>query len=240
MDEQIASELAELLKPNSNVHAMWIGGSVAEGYNDELSDIDLYLDVDDGQEEAMFTSIEKFLKSKGELDVSFGEGVTPPYSHKVYHLTHLDPFHFIEITIHSHSNQFGLFDRMRKIKLLFDKDGTTTFESFDETSYSKMLEKRKKFLIEKIELGELSVVKELRRRQFPDAMHNYQFWLVEPVIELARIKHAPLKVTYGLKHGSRDLPEDTVAEIEFLYTIKSLDDLSSKIENVKAMVKKYN
>ncbi|HSH55970.1 MAG TPA: nucleotidyltransferase domain-containing protein, partial [Candidatus Limnocylindrales bacterium] len=183
MDYTIIEELKEFMEQNPAIHAMWIGGSVAEGYDDELSDIDLYFDIDDGQDEAVFESIEEFLKTKGKLDFNFSEGITPPYSHKVYHLAHMDPLHFIEVTLHAHSHTPGLFDRMRKIKVLYDKDGATKFEPFDEVSYNEMLEKRKQFLIEKIKIGELAVIKELRRRQFPDAMHNYQFWLVEPSIE---------------------------------------------------------
>lgn len=239
MDHTIVEELKEVMEQDATVHAMWIAGSVAEGYADELSDIDVWLDIDDGQDKAVFGSIEKFLQSKGELDINFSEGVTPPISHTVYHLAHQNPNYFIEITLHSHSNNIGLFDSLRKIKVLFDKDGTTKFKPFDKVSYDKMLEERKQFLIEKITFGEQSVRKEITRRQFMDALHNYQFWLVEPIIELARIKHAPLKVTYGLKHGSRDLPEDTVKEIESLYIIKSLDDLNNKIEEVRALVKKY-
>jgi predicted nucleotidyltransferase len=239
MDNKIALELAEILKPNSNVHAMWIGGSVAEGYSDELSDIDLYIDIDDDQDKAVFAIVEQFLLAKGELDVKFTEGVTPPYSHCVYHLSGMNPQHFIEVTLHSHSNEFGLFDKLRKINVLFDKDGTTAFEPLDKAEYESMLKERKAFLVGKIEFGELSVRKEIQRQQFPDAMHNYVFWLVEPIIELARIKHSPLKITYNLKHASRDLPKETVSEIGSLYTIASLDDLNSKIEDVKAMLNKY-
>jgi predicted nucleotidyltransferase len=240
MDHTIVDELTEVMEQDEAVHAMWIAGSVAEGHNDELSDIDVWLDIDDGQDEAVFGSIEKFLLSKGKLGINFGEGATPPFSHKVYHLAHMNPNHFIEINLHSHSHQFGLFDSLRKIKVLFDKDGSTKFKPFDKASYDKMLQERKQFLIEKIALGEQSVRKEITRQQFMDALHNYQFWLVEPVVELARIKYAPLKITYGLKHGSRDLPKDTVKEIKSLYIIRSLDDLSYKIEEVKDMVKKYS
>lgn len=239
MNDQIALELAELLKPNPAVHAMWIGGSVAEGNNDELSDIDLYIDIDDNNDKAIFAIVEQFLLTKGELDVKFTEGITPPYSHCVYHLAGTNPLHFIEITLHSHSNQFGMFDKMRKIKVLFDKDNTAAFELPDEAEYEKMLKERKTFLIEKIEFGESSVKKEIKRQQFPDAMHNYLFWLAEPIIELARIKYSPKKITYNLKHVSRDLPKETASEIESLYMITSLDDLSSKIEDVKTMLEKY-
>lgn len=240
MDYAIVDELKKIMEKEQSVHAMWISGSVAEGYADELSDIDLWIDIDDGQDEAVFGSIEKFLSDKGTLDIKFGEGITPPYSHCVYHLAGMNPYHFIEITLHSHSNQIGLFDSLRKIKVLFDKDGTTNFRPFDKTRYDKMLQERKQFLIEKIEFGKQSVVKEITRKQFLEALHSYQFWLVEPIIELARIKYAPLIISYGLKHGTRDLPEDTVKKIEALHIIKSLDDLSNKIEDVKAMLKEYN
>ena len=239
MDRTIVEEIKEIMEQEKAVHAMWITGSVAEGYDDELSDIDLWLDIDDGQDKAIFSKIEEFLESKGELDINFTEGLTPPYSHCVYHLAGMNPYHFIEITLHSHSNEIGLFDALRKIKVLFDKDGTTNFKPFDKVSYDKMLQERKQFLIEKIEFGEQSIRKEITRRQFLEALHNYQFWLVEPVIELARIKHTPLKITYGLKHGTRDLPKDVVKEIESLYIIKNLEDLNNKIEAFKAMLKKY-
>jgi predicted nucleotidyltransferase len=238
MNHKIAEELKTVLEKDATIHAMWIAGSVAEGYDDELSDIDLWLDIDDGQDKTVFVTIKKFLESKGTLDLTFSEGITPPYSHTVYHLAGMNPYHFIEITLHSHSNEFGLFDSLRKINVLFDKDGTTTFKPFDTVSYDTMLKERKQFLIEKIAFGEQSVRKEITRGQFMDALHNYQFWLVEPIIELARIKYAPLKVTYGLKHGSRDLPKETATEIESLYLIKSLEDLGSKIEDVKELVAK--
>lgn len=239
MDYTIIDELKEIMESNDAVQAMWIAGSVAEGYTDELSDIDLWLDIEDGQDVAIFKTIEEFLSAKGELDVRFSEGITPPYSHSVYHIAGMNPYHFIEITLHSHSNKIGLFDSLRKIKVLFDKDGATDFEPFDKAGYDKMLQERKQFLTEKILFGELSVKKEITRRHFLEALHNYQFWLVEPIIELARIKYAPLKITYGLKHGTRDLPKNAVKEIESLYIIKSLDDLNDKIDEVKTLLKKY-
>lgn len=237
MDLHIVDELKDALEKNSSVHAMWIAGSVAEGHSDDLSDVDLWFDIDDGQDEAILTDIEKFLATKGTIDVNLGEGITPPFTHIVYHLSHMNPLHFIEINLHSHSHKFGLFDRLRTIKVLFDKDGTTKFEPLDEASYNKMLSERKQFLLEKIKLGELSVRKEITRGNFMDAMHNYQFWLVEPIIEILRIKYAPRKINYGLKHGSRDLPKDTVSKIESLYFLNSLEDLDDKIEEVKTLTK---
>jgi predicted nucleotidyltransferase len=240
MDYRIVDELKILLEQSPPIHAMWVAGSVAEGTNDELSDIDLWLDIDDGHDEAILSSIEEFLESKGNLDVNFCEDMSPPFTHKVYHLEYMDPYHFIEITLHSHSHEYEFIEGIRKVKVLFDKDGVTNTKPFDKVGYEKMLIKRKQVLIKKIEIGEVSVRKEIKRKQFMDAMHNYLFWSVEPIIELARIKYAPLKISYGLKHGTRDLPQETVKEIESLYTIKSLEDIGNKIDEVKLMVKKYS
>lgn len=239
MDLKIVDELKVKLEQDPAIHAMWIAGSVAEGYADELSDVDIWLDIDDGKDQEVFLSIEKLLSEKGRLDINFSEGITPPFSHAVYHIAGTNPLHFIEVTLHSHSHKFGLFDGLRKIKIIFNKDETTKFEDFDEAGYNKMLSERKVFLAEKIEIGKLSVEKEIKRQQFPDAMHNYLFWLVEPIIELVRIKYSPLKITYNLKHASRDLPTEAVEEIETLYKVASLDDLRSKINQVDSMLKKY-
>lgn len=240
MDLGIVEELKIILEKESGVHAMWIAGSVAEGYNDELSDVDIWLDIDDGTDVETFKAIERFLKTRGNLDVNFGENNTPPFSHKVYHLSHMEPYHFIEFTLHSHKDNYEFIDGVRKIKLLFDKDGTVKFKPLNKASHAKMLKSRKNHLVKQIEIGKLSARKEITRRQFMDALHNYQFWLVEPIIELARIKYSPLKISYGLKHGNRDLPKDVTAKIESLYIIKSLDDLDNKINDIGVMVNEYS
>lgn len=240
MDLKIVDELKEVMEQDAIIHAMWIAGSVAEGYEDELSDIDLWLDIDDGQDEAIFDAIERFLRSKGELDVTYREDMHPPFTHKVYHLAHMNPYHFIEITLHSHSHNYEFTEGIRKVKVLFDKDETVKLKPLDGAGHIQMLQDRKHYLTEKIKLGELSVEKEIKRGQFMDALHNYQFWLVEPVIELARIKYVPLKISYGLKHGSRDLPVDMVRAIESLYMIASLEDLRNKIKEVTTLADKLS
>ena len=154
MDLKIVDELKDLLEQDSTVHAMWIAGSVAEDNADELSDVDLWVDIDDNLDKQVLDKIEGFLKTKGNIDINFSEGLTPPFTHVVYHLAHMNPLHFIEINLHSHSHKFGLFDSLRKIKVLFDKDDTLQFKPFDEAEYNKMLSERKQFLTDKIKFGE--------------------------------------------------------------------------------------
>ena len=43
------------------IYAVWLEGSDAIGANDEFSDIDVWLDVKDGQEDATFEALENIL-----------------------------------------------------------------------------------------------------------------------------------------------------------------------------------
>ena len=47
--EQVVEVLRAALEPLASVNAAWLGGSDAFGRADELSDVDLQVDVDDGQ-----------------------------------------------------------------------------------------------------------------------------------------------------------------------------------------------
>lgn len=235
MDLNIIEVIKNGVESSDAVRAMWIAGSIADGYSDNLSDVDIWLDINDGKDEEIFTLVESILAGQGVLDVNLGEWILPPFSHKVYHLSHMNPYHFIEVTLHSHSDKYEFTEGIRKAKVIFDKDGITKPVPLDLEAHNAMLANRAKVLAEKLKVGRVSVEKEIQRGQFLDAMHNYNFWLLETILELARIKYSPLKYTYGLKHGNRDLPKDVAGKVESLCKIKSLDDFKIKIDEIEQL-----
>ena len=240
IDLTLVYQLKDALENSPKTHAMWLGGSIAAGFDDELSDADLFVDIDDGTEQEIFELVESFLEKNGKIDQKLGTRITPPYTHRTYHMKGMSPYDFIEVTLHVHSNTHDFNHASTKIKVLFDKDGTTDHEPRDELKYAEELEQIRQSLLVKLQIGETSVEKEIVRGNFMDAMHNYEFWLIEPVIKLARIKLVPDKAFNGLKHGNRDLPKETIDEVQSLYTIKSLEDIGNKIEEIRAMAKKYS
>jgi hypothetical protein len=54
--EQVVEVLRAALEPLAFVNAAWLGGSDAFGRADELSDVDLQVDVDNGQVAATFAA----------------------------------------------------------------------------------------------------------------------------------------------------------------------------------------
>lgn len=230
--------IQDILKESDFVHAAWIEGSIAEGFNDDLSDIDLWIDVDDDKEDAAFGVIEEYLKSKAPLEINFEvELAHPQIRHKVYRLKSAADFDILEVNIQSHSRNFVFTEGVESIKVLFDKDGTIQTKPLDQDKLEKNLSEREEYLTAKIPLGKLWIRKETARNNFPDALHNYNFWILEPVVELARIKYSPRKISFGLKHLSRDLPPEVARRIEDLHGAKSLQEINEKLPEAEALIK---
>jgi hypothetical protein len=65
--EQVVGVLRAALLPLPYVNAAWLGGSDAFGRSDELSDVDLQVDVDDGRVAATFGAVEAALAAASPI-----------------------------------------------------------------------------------------------------------------------------------------------------------------------------
>ena len=65
--EQILQKFKDDLHQHPAICAFWLEGADASSTIDEYSDLDIWLDVQDGQEEAVFQTIEKLFQEKAEL-----------------------------------------------------------------------------------------------------------------------------------------------------------------------------
>ena len=63
--QEILVFLREKLEPHLHVYALWLEGADARGTVDEFSDLDVWLDVEDGQEEIVLKQLEKYLNLCG-------------------------------------------------------------------------------------------------------------------------------------------------------------------------------
>ncbi len=59
---EIIDRVSPEIEKNNYVHAMWLEGSYATGKNNEQSDIDVWMDVDDGMFEYCLENFRKKLK----------------------------------------------------------------------------------------------------------------------------------------------------------------------------------
>jgi predicted nucleotidyltransferase len=221
------------LETDERVYAVWLEGSRAEGYSDTYSDFDLWLDVEDGAEESVLELIERVLAGGARLDLKFEMPVENPYlRHLTYHIAGTDPFQRVEVNVQSHSRDFVFLRGVHQIEVIFTKDGAIRWA---DPEPELGLEQRRQFLLDEFDVGVLWVERELRRSNYIEAFSTFETWLLRPLVELMRLKYAPAKSDFYLKHVVRDLPAPFVDELEALYRNRSLSDIADNVRRVRRL-----
>lgn len=123
----IAKLISSNLKEVSYINAMWIEGSWATGKNNNLSDIDIWLDVEDNSFEQSIEAFRQSLSCIGEIDWEKSRGIysdNPKLQKQTFHLSGFTEPQCIELDLQQHSRNFK-FDRIENpIIVLFDKNNT--------------------------------------------------------------------------------------------------------------------
>lgn len=120
----VVNQIAPIVAESGHIHAMWIEGSWATGRNNDKSDIDVWLDVDDGSFEKTISAFREALKSVGTIDWEKAKGIysnEPKLLKHTYHLEGFPELQFIELDMQEHSRNY-IFDHDNDvIVVLFDK-----------------------------------------------------------------------------------------------------------------------
>src|SRR5215467_14057115 len=96
----VVNSLVTALQPIDYVHAFWEGGSIAWGRQDDLSDIDAYVLVDDGKLGQAFEIIEKTLQSLSPIQQTYVvRQPSPATSQKFYRLTRASEYLVLDICV---------------------------------------------------------------------------------------------------------------------------------------------
>ncbi len=219
------------LKKNPHVFALWLEGADSNNTVDKFSDIDVWLDVKDGKEREVFRSIKKILQKLGPTTLlGFLDNPNPDIFTRAYHLDNTPPTLLIDICVQRHSRNFVFIKEHthERPKILFDKCTVIQYKKLNAAEEKCIQQKRIEFL--KSALRQKGrIIAKIKRKDFLEALAYYHKWALAPLVELLRIRYAPLKREYHLKHASRDLPKRVVAQLEDLYKVASVKDIQSKL-----------
>lgn len=235
---QIIETIKKELENDSAVFAMWLEGSDAMGTTDQYSDIDIWLDVKDGEESSIFNRIYEALSSLGELNFSYNMKHPSSQIHqKVFHLKNTPETLLIDVCIQNHSRNFeftkGIDDEP---KVIFDK-GVIRFKELNKEKFNKELQERTNH-IKQAFAQKVRVLTKVKRGDFLEALMYYNKWIIAPLVELLRIKYIPRKRGYHFKHIGRDLPKEVIGKLEKLSKIKSVEDIEYGIIEAEKLFKK--
>ena len=124
---EIIEELAPKIKANPQIHAMWIEGSYATGEHNAQSDIDVWLDVDDGSFDSCLADFRLKLQTLAEIKKEIARGVysdSPKLMKQTFILKGFPKGQHIELDLQEHSRRFKFSRKEHAIKILFDKERT--------------------------------------------------------------------------------------------------------------------
>ena len=124
---KIIEELAPKIEANPQVHVMWLEGSYATGKHNAQSDIDVWLDVDDGSFDSCLADFRLKLQGLAEIEKEIARGIyseSPKLMKQTFILKGFPEGQHIELDLQEHSRRFKFSRKEHTLKILFDKDQT--------------------------------------------------------------------------------------------------------------------
>jgi hypothetical protein len=220
------------------VHAYWLEGSDALNAVDEYSDLDIWLDVEDGYEDIVFSLAEEEFLKLGNLDFKFSvRHAHPKIRQNYYHIEGTSEYLIIDFCIQSHSRdkeevKFVEGDILEFPKVIFDKSNVINILKNDEPLDLELM----KNIISEIKskyTQHSRVIKYVERNCYPEAFIYYMKYVADPLVELLRLKYTPKYHYLHFIHISNHIPKEEIKIIEYYYQISTLEDIRVKTEKAK-------
>jgi len=196
---------------------------------DRYSDIDVWLDVRDGEEQAIFDEVERVLAELARIDFTYeSEHSHPKIRQKAIHIESTSEYLLIDVCIQSHSRDFEFIKGINDELLVVFNRGGIRYRDADEAELNQFLTDRVHH-IKNIFAQQTRVLSKIERGEFLEAWMYYTKWTLQPLVELLRIRYVPRKFEYYFKHVHKDLPGEVVSQLEDLVRIKSIEDIRQGI-----------
>lgn len=233
--ERIIEILRSRLESRDDVHAFWVEGSVAQGYSDEYSDIDLWLSVDDDKIFTIFPIVEEALKEIDEIDFRHTVKKEGELGHNLYHLAGMSEFHSIDVNTQGLSRIVPLVNGIDYADIMFDKADVVRFVGRDHYT-PEDLEKSREKLHKFYWYMEKCVRKNILRGRPLEALYYYQI-ILRYATKFLHLKYdLKEKREYDLKHIYRDIPEEETKKLESLYGVQ-VSNISNKLPELETWIK---
>ncbi|HEY9727915.1 MAG TPA: nucleotidyltransferase domain-containing protein [Chroococcales cyanobacterium] len=239
MRQRILESIIATLEPKDFVLALWQGGSVAHGFTDEWSDIDIQVIVEDDGVQETFDIVEESLKTISEIRFKWRvpEPTWHGHSQCFYQLEEATPFLFIDFVVlkQSSPNDFLELERHGKLVMAFDKANLVVQPCLNRSEHFSKMQERLMTLSRTFIFFQIIVKKEINRGHLVSAISNYHSYTLQPLVELLGILYRPERYDFRTKYFYRDFPTEVIAGVELLYCVMNLADLASKQQQAEVL-----
>jgi len=229
----VVPALKAALEPLDYVYAMWEGGAISFDRIDEMSDIDLYVDVEDSRVSDVFPVMEEVLERLSGIKLKFEVPLpaSHPYAQTFYRLNGASEFLLVDVAVMKHGAEDKFLEPEIHGKALFhfNKGGAVKIPRVNGEKFVANLRTRLDRMKTRFEMFRCFVPKEMKRGNCVEAVDLYNRLVLELLLEALRMKHKPLHYNFRTHHILHDLPPDVVERLRALYFVSDETDLARKL-----------
>lgn len=230
--EAILEALVRVLEPLDFVHALWESGAISWGRFDRFSDLDLCVDADDERVEEVFPAVERALRSVAPLEVNYRMPFPSdhPYQQAFCRLRGTPPYLLVDLAVFRHSadDKYVEPETHGPPRLLFDKPPGLAIPRLDRADLAARAAARLERHRMRHTLFACFIEKEIRRGNWIEAIGHYRQVLVEPLMELLRMRHHPVHFGFGIRYVHQELPRRVLRRLQPLFFVRDEADLRGK------------
>ena len=228
--ETILRTLQEALESKPFVNAMWIGGSDAFDAADEHSDVDVMVDVADDRVEETFDAVRAALATLAPIAqaLRIPEPTWHGHSQTFYRLQGAPEFLMIDLAVMKRGSKSPRFNEPEvhgRARVVFDKIGAATPAPFDREAHRRKMLARRDAIAARHSMFQGLPKKEILRGHALDAFAFHKSFVVDPLVELLRMRHCPQWFDWGLRYLDRQLPREIVERLKKLVFVHDLEEL---------------
>lgn len=230
--EIICKELNDFLFKQSEVLAVWEGGSVATGFADKYSDLDLVIVVNDEYVEETFRSLDEFIDKTYQIIRKFRvpEPTWHGFSQTFYQAKDVPDLFYFDISVMKKSLEDKFLENSRHgyAKIWFEKE---KFVKEVQSIDSEVEQRVKKFFNIATATDFITILeikKGIKRALFSEVFPLYFTFIVRHLGILLNIIHRPHKVDFNLRYIYRDYPEADYKLLESALQVNNISELDSK------------
>lgn len=237
--ERLITQLTEGLRAEERCRGAWLGGADASGRADALSDLDLVVIVEAGEDEAMLESVERMAKAIAPIERRYRLPAPTWHGHvQVFmQLKGLGPAGLVDLLIihPGEQDRWLVVERHGHARVLLDRDGLIRPVALDRAEHVEAMREQFEHLKARVPVLAPLALKEAQRGRDIDALHFYHELLIKPLVTMLRIVHCPERYDFGLRYLERDLPADVYARVRELAYVGSCEDIARKSGDAMAM-----
>ena len=227
--EIVLEELIKFLKSQDEVSCIWFTGSFVRNEQDEFSDIDLWVDCENGLEQDLLAKIILFIESQTNQTTQVAHNFFQDHPEIFQNYIIVNGF-VLDLCIQSKSRTPKVFfAQNEEVKVIFDKNNSIQFsKELRPTVYTENIDSLKDWV-----LAKSVVIENKAKRGNYFKMVGFYFDFLEDVILYYLVKNQIPK-GYSIHKDAAMLDKETQGFLQSLFKAGSIEEISQNLKIIHA------